>query len=293
MGDQKINLTSTAVEKAIDLAKDFLDKLILPAVEEIGLLLRDKVTFWRTKNQVQILNKAKMYCEKHNVSLKTISLKVLCPLLDYAGLEEDEIMQDKWALLLANMVDSALNIENHVFPYILSQISKDEFLFLQGIYESRLRRKKTLSIQLETLREENTIKKRDISNKANELNAKMALESDSHKQWHLKSQIIELEQEQRLLGTNENKLLRKMSEPENVPEDHIQPFELANLVRLGLAKEIYEPYADTQTLEIPNDPHGSYLRVDLDIDVESNNSHILTELGELFMSACTERDITM
>jgi len=56
------------VEKAIDLAQDFLDKLIMPAVEETGLLIREQLTFWKFKNQVKILNKTKEYCEKHNIS---------------------------------------------------------------------------------------------------------------------------------------------------------------------------------------------------------------------------------
>src|SRR5690554_4542011 len=115
----KIDITSTALEKGIDLAKDFLDKLVMPAVEETGLLLKDKVTLWKFKNQVQMLNKAKAYCEKNNISPKQVSLKLLCPLLDYSGIEEDEILQNKWAILLSNMVDSDQNIENHVFPYIL------------------------------------------------------------------------------------------------------------------------------------------------------------------------------
>ena len=66
---------------------------------------------------------------KTNIPTKIISLKLLCPLLDYSALEEDEVLQDKWATLLGNMVDSEQNIENHVFPYILSQISKQNFFF--------------------------------------------------------------------------------------------------------------------------------------------------------------------
>ena len=67
---KKIEIGSTTIEKGIDLAKDFLDKLIAPALEETGLLLRDKVTFWKFKNQVKMLNKAKMYCEKNQISPK-------------------------------------------------------------------------------------------------------------------------------------------------------------------------------------------------------------------------------
>jgi len=131
MSDKKIDITSTAIEKGLDIAKNFLDKLIIPTVEETGLLFKDKVTMWRFQNQVKMLNKAKEYCEKNRIDPKKITLKVICPLLDYAAIEEDEVLQDKWALLLSNMVDSDQNIENHVFPYILSQISTNEFLVLE------------------------------------------------------------------------------------------------------------------------------------------------------------------
>lgn len=72
MESKKIDITSTAVEKGIDTAKSFLDKLIMPAIEETGLLLKDQVTMWKFKNQVRMLNKAKAHCEKHNISPKTI-----------------------------------------------------------------------------------------------------------------------------------------------------------------------------------------------------------------------------
>ncbi|MFN7327012.1 MAG: hypothetical protein ACK5SQ_10550, partial [Chitinophagales bacterium] len=136
--EKKINITSTAIEKGIDIAKEFLEKLIMPTVEETGLLVRDKVTMWRFSNQIKMLNKAKLKCEKNGISLKTISLKILCPLLEYAGLEEDEILQDKWANLLTNMVDSSQNLENHVFPYLLSQVSVDEFLMVEAVYKKRV-----------------------------------------------------------------------------------------------------------------------------------------------------------
>src|SRR5690349_9940374 len=129
--ENRIDITSSALEKGLDIAKDFLDKLIIPTVEETGLLLKDKVTMWRFNNQIKMLNKAKAVCEANAIDPKTVSLKVLCPLLDYAGLEEDEVLQDKWALLLSNIVDSEQNIENHVFPYILSQISRNELLSLE------------------------------------------------------------------------------------------------------------------------------------------------------------------
>jgi len=61
----KIDISSTALEKSIDLAREFLEKLVSPAVEEVGLLLRDSVALWKFKNQVRVLNKAKTYCDRN------------------------------------------------------------------------------------------------------------------------------------------------------------------------------------------------------------------------------------
>ena len=112
----------------------------MPTVEETGLLLKDRVMFWRLRNQLRMLQKAEDHCVKNKIDPKRISLKVMFPLLDYSSLEEDDVLLDKWAILLANMVDSEQNIENHVFPYILSQISIKEFQILEGAYARRRER---------------------------------------------------------------------------------------------------------------------------------------------------------
>ena len=134
-----VSINIPVLEKSVEIAKDFIDKMISPSVEEVGLLFKDKVNIWRFKNHVKSINKTKDYCVKHNISPKVISLKLLYPLLEFASLEEDEELQDKWAILLGNMVDSEQNIQNHVFPYLLSQISKNEFEIVERIYkENRL-----------------------------------------------------------------------------------------------------------------------------------------------------------
>ena len=116
------NITSSLAEKAINLAKEFLDKLIIPSVEEAGLLVKENIASIRFKNQIKILNKAKLYCARHDIKPNCISSKMLCPLLEGASLEEDEEFQEKWSILLGNLVDSEQNIQSNVLPYILGQI---------------------------------------------------------------------------------------------------------------------------------------------------------------------------
>ncbi len=291
----KLDITSTVLEKSIDMAKQFLDKLVSPAVEEAGLLLRDSVAMWKFKNQVRILNKARSYCEKNNVSTKVISLKLLCPLLDGAALEEDETLQDKWAILLSNMIDSEQNIQNHVFPYILGQISTNEFMFLERVLQDKRDRINKLTEELIKFRSEKPSIERDLKATINDLTIqideakKNASQIWSREVWEIEKKKRTAETELRTLKYREGMIVHRIKQPQSLPEEGLREFEISNVIRLGLVKHIQETYANSSTLEIPNDPDKEYLTVDLEIEVESDSSHILTELGELFIEACTEK----
>src|SRR5688500_4034060 len=100
MSDKDINIKSSTIEKGLELAKEFLGKLISPIIEEVGLLISDNIKFLRFKNQVKILLKAKDYVEKRNISIKEIPIKILVPLLEKASLEDNEPLQEKWAKML-------------------------------------------------------------------------------------------------------------------------------------------------------------------------------------------------
>ncbi|MFM9838657.1 MAG: Abi-alpha family protein [Cyclobacteriaceae bacterium] len=125
--DKEINIKSSTIEKGLELAKEFLGKLIGPTVEEIGLLAGDSIKYLRFRNQIRILLKAKEYVEKRKLSVKEIPVKILVPLLENSSLEENDDLQDKWARMLTNMVDSESNLQNQIFPYLLGQISLQEF----------------------------------------------------------------------------------------------------------------------------------------------------------------------
>lgn len=138
MPESEFNLKSSTIEKGLEIAKDFLDKLISPTIEEVGLLISDNIKYLRFKSQVRILLKAKDYVEKKKINLKEIPIKILVPLLENASLEENEKLQDKWSNMLVNMVNSDKNFQNQIFPYILNQISIEEFDSLKEILQKEL-----------------------------------------------------------------------------------------------------------------------------------------------------------
>lgn len=126
------------IQNSIDLAKEFLSKIISPPAEELGLLLQDQVRFWRFKNQIKILEKAKNFATSRKTKIKYIPVKILVPLLDGCSLEDDPKLQDSWANLVVSYCDSDKRIRSSVFPYILSQISPVESKCIEFLYLSKV-----------------------------------------------------------------------------------------------------------------------------------------------------------
>lgn len=240
--NKKVDISSTAVEKGIDVAKGFIDKLVSPPIEELGLLIKDQISYWRFNNQIKILNKAKVLCEENNIDVKAIPPKLLCPYLENASLEDDEDLQDKWAILLVNMVDSEQNIQNHVFPYILSQLSKDEFNLLESALVEKRARVAELEKELSNLTNNRASIEEGMNDKLSELKSDLeALSTDgkytySSVAMELRSAIRSLEMEIRSLEYKSFMLKRRISAPETIPEQNIQEFEMANIIRLGQAE---------------------------------------------------------
>ena len=288
----KIDISSTTLEKGLDIAKEFLDKLVTPAAEELGFLLRDSVALWKLQNQVRVLTKAKAYCERHNISPQSVSLKLLCPLLEHAALEEEETLQDKWAILLSNMVDSEQNVQNHVFPYILSQISTNEFFFLEQVYREKVRGVREGSSELEQFRNEKLVAEPDLLGSIAEFDSQLqAIKRQnvekgglqrSPEYWEVFAQKHARERELHSLRREEQSLTFKIKRLEVVPYDEIEDFEISNVVRLGLVRWIYETELHSAPLDIPFDSQRDSVSVDVEIELESSDSCVLTQLGELF-----------
>jgi hypothetical protein len=137
MGNNKIDITSTVLEKTLDLAKGFIEKLTGAAIEETGLLISDNIKLKRFKNQLSILVKAQKIVADSGINIKQISLKALVPLLEYSSLEDDESLQDKWTNLLVNFIDSNEKYESTIFPFILNQLSSDEVIELDNMYNKK------------------------------------------------------------------------------------------------------------------------------------------------------------
>lgn len=134
MGDSKFDITSTAVEKSIDLVKGFLEKLVGSSIEEAGLIFADNVRLRRFKNQLKIWSEAQKIVESYGINSKQISLKNLVPLLEFSSLEEDDTVQNRWTNLIVNYADADKTYESSIFPWILNQLTSKELSEVEIIF---------------------------------------------------------------------------------------------------------------------------------------------------------------
>lgn len=130
-----MDINIKAFEITAQAAKDFLQKVVTPPLEEIGGLLADQIKIFRLKNQVQILKKAEDYMNQNGLKTRKVNLKVLVPMLENSSLEEDESLQDKWASLFVNTVRDDSHINTTLFSHILSQMTRNDANLFNEIFE--------------------------------------------------------------------------------------------------------------------------------------------------------------
>lgn len=252
MSGKEINIKSSTIEKGLELAKEFLGKLISPTVEEIGLLISDNVRYLRYKNQIGILLKAKDYVEKRNIKVKEIPIKILVPLLDKASLEDNEEIQDKWAKMLTNMVDSEYNLQNQIFPHILSQISIEEFNELKVLQSQE----KEYLQKIEEYANEKT--------KVTNSDSMPDMRTSYQKMWKMEKEMDNIEQGGFWI--------------------ELEEFERANLLRLGLIKQL-PPRIFVDEITTDGREYEQRHKITAQYDAE-NYGYRMTELGERFISIC-------
>ena len=96
VGDAISKLTTALV----DGSAAFLSRICLPASEEFGLLLRDKVSSWRAANLVAMLENAEKKVADNNLDGLHAHPRIVSSILEEGSWIDDVVVQDMWAGLL-------------------------------------------------------------------------------------------------------------------------------------------------------------------------------------------------
>ncbi len=112
-------------QAAIDGASAFLGRICLPAAEEFGLLLRDKVRNWRQNNTVKMIQEAETKFNKFNGDIeKHAHPRLVSKIIEQGSWVDDDLVQGMWAGLLASScTEDGQDESNLIFTSILGQIT--------------------------------------------------------------------------------------------------------------------------------------------------------------------------
>jgi hypothetical protein len=128
--------------ESINLPKQILDKtekvistILGPSAKEIGEMFADRIRYKRLKNQIAIFSKTADLLEKNNLQANELNLKTLVPLIEKSSLEDDEVLQNKWANLITNMCSTPETGLEPKLVKTLSNLSSLEAKVLDYIFE--------------------------------------------------------------------------------------------------------------------------------------------------------------
>lgn len=129
--------TSAGAVAAWKATKPFLDKVAGPAVDEVGVLVQDNVRLFRFRNQLRMLGRAQKMLVDAGVEPRQVPLKTLLPLLEGVSLEDNDLLSDKWAALLASAANpQSRAVVQPSFPELLKQLSATEAILLDKLNDT-------------------------------------------------------------------------------------------------------------------------------------------------------------
>jgi hypothetical protein len=111
----------------------FLSRICLPAAQEFGFLLEDKVRGWRANNATTIAKKAESKLrELQNHETLQAHPRVVGAVIEHGSWSDEETVQEMWAGLLASACTAdGRSQENFIFVSILSQLNPNQARILR------------------------------------------------------------------------------------------------------------------------------------------------------------------
>lgn len=110
-------------------AGNLLSRICLPAAEEFGYLIQDKVKHWRARNVEKTLEKANSKLPSNdNLSAHP---RIVCDIIEKSSWIDDDYLQEMWAGLLASSCENNNPTDdNLIFVNILNQLTSGQVRIL-------------------------------------------------------------------------------------------------------------------------------------------------------------------
>lgn len=127
-------------------ARSFLAKICGPAAEEFGLMLKEKMRFWRLSRMIRMLEFAKGKMEYVEGNLEIVNSKgsgvhprVAMEILDSSSWVDDDELLQMWAgLLVSSAQDVAKDDSNIIYTSLLKTITSSQAKIINDACRNRV-----------------------------------------------------------------------------------------------------------------------------------------------------------
>jgi hypothetical protein len=136
LSNKAMTADEKAVTEAAETARRYLDPMLMAPLSEFGLLLKDKISYWRFKNQVNTILKAKKFLEQKGVDPaklgEHVDPELVVPLIETAATTADETLSTMFAGLLATSLQAdAAEYMHKSYVQVLANLSPlDAYIIL-------------------------------------------------------------------------------------------------------------------------------------------------------------------
>jgi hypothetical protein len=122
---------NTLTKGAVDGAAAFLGRICLPAAEEFGLLLRDKISHWRARNVVKLAAMAEEKLGPQASGERHAHPRLMFQALENGSWADTQEVQEMWAGLIASScTEDGKDESNLMFINLLSQLTTSQVKIL-------------------------------------------------------------------------------------------------------------------------------------------------------------------
>lgn len=134
---QELAKTADSAINASREAGSFIARFISGPLEQGMGIFEDKLKYIRWERQVRMIRKSEEFLKDAGLTGPTrpVPLNIVIPLLQAAGIEENDDLQDRWAALLVNASNASFRLEvRRSYISILEQLTSFDVLVLDAIY---------------------------------------------------------------------------------------------------------------------------------------------------------------
>lgn len=266
-----MNKEDLELAKAISegMSKGTTDSLLTPYhlllnrfCAEVGEALGYAGTFARIAVGVKVMTRAEKMLAQIGVDARPMARKLFFPMLENASLEDDADLQSRWAALIANGADQrGENVVLPAFSHILKQLSRDDILFLETLFDIRTERilQRVLRSGRSGLRPPSEFTHEELLNALNQAGLTQYRGDFTH------------------IPIEDRTTFRSQIDADDATLSVILP----NIIRLGLLDRLDHPrllFRDVDYIRGPDHKEAS--------EVETEQFHSFTPFGVQFITVC-------